>query len=222
MEHGVQLREVQLRGAAAGMADRFPFNLPALAGLKSVELTTPVTFLVGENGSGKSTFLEGLAVASRLPTVGSAGAHRDATLSAQKELAHEMRLVWSRRAHRGFFLRAEDFFGWVQGVRRQRVEMQREIQRVQSEYAEASELARSLAQLPFRRSLGEMESLYGEDPDARSHGESFLDLFRARFVPRGVFLLDEPEAALSPQSQLGLLALMADQVAEGGQFFSIH
>jgi len=81
-----------------------------------------------------------------------------------------------------------------------------------------SAYALGLAQGPERTSLGEMRRRYGEDLDARSHGESFLTLFRARLAPRGLFLLDEPEAALSPQRQLALLALLREFVSLGAQF----
>ena len=60
--------------------------------------------------------------------------------------------------------------------------------------------------------------MYGVDLDANSHGQSFLRLFQSRFVPGGLYLLDEPEAPLSPQSQLGLMAMIADMVAEDAQF----
>ena len=63
--------------------------------------------------------------------------------------------------------------------------------------------------LPIRRSLAEMEQRYGVDLDANSHGQSFLKLFASRFVPGGLYLLDEPEAPLSPQSQLALIAMIA-------------
>ena len=63
-----------------------------------------------------------------------------------------------------------------------------------------------------------MTRRYGEDPDAASHGESFLSLFKARFRPGGLHLLDEPEAALSPWSQLGLLIMIGEMAGQGGQF----
>src|SRR5205085_762205 len=59
---------------------------------------------------------------------------------------------------------------------------------------------------------------YGRDPDARSHGQAFLNLFQGRFVPEGLYLLDEPEAPLSPQNQLGLLALLLEWVGRDAQF----
>ena len=63
-----------------------------------------------------------------------------------------------------------------------------------------------------------MDARYGENPDARSHGEAFLNLFQQRLSPGGLFLLDEPEAALSPQSQLGFLAMIRDAISSGSQF----
>jgi predicted ATPase len=67
-------------------------------------------------------------------------------------------------------------------------------------------------------SIQDLTNRYGENPDAQSHGEAFLDLFKARLVPQGLFLLDEPEAALSPQSQLAFLAMLREGVLQGGQF----
>ena len=75
-----------------------------------------------------------------------------------------------------------------------------------------------LAMGPASSSLGEMERRYGIDLDANSHGQSFLKLFQARFVPGGLYLLDEPEAPLSPQSQLALLAMIGEMVAQDAQF----
>src|SRR5438094_10106455 len=63
-----------------------------------------------------------------------------------------------------------------------------------------------------------MERRYGRDPDARSHGQAFLNLFQSRFVPGGLYLLDEPEAPLSPQNQLGLLAILLDVIERDAQF----
>jgi predicted ATPase len=193
----------------------------ALAGLREgLALDAPVTCFVGENGSGKSTLLEGLAAATNLPVAGSDDVARDATLDAARALGRTLKLTWARRTPRGFFLRAEDFFGYTKRLRQERAALQARLQELEEEYAEQdrSAYALGLAQGPMRSSLAEMTRRYGADLDARSHGESFLTLFHARLVPQGLFLLDEPEAALSPQRQLGLLALMREAVAEGAQF----
>jgi len=177
-----------------------------------------VTFFVGENGSGKSTLLEGLALAAGLPTVGSTDTGRDPTLDAQRAFGRALKLVWNQRATRGFFLRAEDFFGFTKQLAQMRGEMLQRLGELDDEYRDRSDWAKGLAAMPFRRSLAEMERRYGVDLDANSHGQSFLKLFQSRFVPGGLYLLDEPEAPLSPQSQLALLAMMTDMVARDGQF----
>ena len=180
--------------------------------------TTPVTLLVGENGSGKSTVLEALAAATRLPTVGSRSADRDPTLAPQRRLGSAMRLAWKSRTHRGFFLRAEDFFGFAKRMAQLRSEFQKELVEVDERFRDHSKLARMLARGPAAGSIAAIERKYGADLDANSHGESFLKLFRERFVPGGLYLLDEPEAALSPQSQLGFMAMMRDMVDQDSQF----
>ena len=196
----------------------FPFSIPALRSLEVLETDTPVVLFVGENGSGKSTLMEALAIATRLPTVGSESAARDKTLVAQRRLAKCLKLVWGRRTHRGFFLRAEDFFGFARRLAELREGFLGDLRTIDEEYHDRSDLARKLAAMPARRSLGEMEERYGQNLDARSHGESFLQLFQSRLVPQGLYLLDEPEAALSPQSQLAFLAMIKDSVDDGSQF----
>lgn len=213
----IHLRSVELNARRA-TGGGFPFNVPAIRTLPRLELRTPVTCFVGDNGSGKSTLLEAIALAARLPAVGSAELERDETLAQQRQLAGALRLGWRRRVHRGFFLRAEDFFGFTRRIAQLRAELQQRVDDVGREYADASDYARGLALGPATGSLAELTRRYGEDVDARSHGEAFLALFQSRLVPGGLYLLDEPEAALSPQSQLGLIALLADSIPEHCQF----
>jgi predicted ATPase len=189
-----------------------------IRGLEEVQLSAPVTLLVGDNGTGKSTFLEALAIAARLPAVGSERLESDPTLEGQRRLARQLRLTWRRRSHRGFFLRAEDFFGFQKELTRAKAMHREEMRRLDRELAEATEHTRSLAKGPHRSSLADMERRYGEDPDAASHGEAFLRLFGSRLSPGGLHLLDEPEAALSPQSQLAFLAMVKSSVDTGAQF----
>ena len=212
------LRSLSYRPPDAGARDRFPFSVPVVQALGTLDLSSPVTFLVGENGSGKSTLLEALAIAAGLPTVGSEGSDRDETLSAQRELAGALKLTWNKRVRRGFFLRAEDFFGFTKQLKVMRAGLQQRLSELDEEYRDRSAYARGLAQGPMRASLADMERRYGVDLDARSHGQSFLHLFEARFVPEGLYLLDEPEAPLSPQSQLALLAMMYGMLDQGAQF----
>lgn len=205
-------------------AEAYPFAVPAVRAVaelpRGLAFDRPVTCFVGENGTGKSTLLEAIAVAVGLPAVGSEDVARDPTLASARALARRLRLGWTMKPARGFFLRAEDFFGFAKRLARERVELEQELADLESEYEakDRSPYALGLAQGPSRAALGDMTRRYGADLDARSHGESFLTLFHARLVPHGLFLLDEPEAALSPQRQLGLLGLMKDYVARGAQF----
>lgn len=198
----------------------FPFTVPAIRSLEQLPLDATVTFFVGENGSGKSTLLEGIAAAARLPAIGSADVPRDETLAAQRRLGKALRLSWQKKATRGFFLRAEDFFGFAKRLARERAELLLEMREVSEQYRaqNRSKYAEGLAQGPLASSLAGMEQRYGVDLDANSHGQSFLKLFQSRFVPGGLYLLDEPEAPLSPQSQLALLAMIGDMVNQNAQF----
>lgn len=210
------LREVTRHGHPDDTT--FPYSVPVIRALASMSFPGRVTFFVGENGSGKSTLLEAIAAAAGLPVVGSAEMEVDATLGTQRELGKALRLVWARPTHRGFFLRAEDFFGFAKRLSAMRQEFQQRIAELELEYAHASSYAKGLAMGPARTSLAALEKRYGADLDANSHGQSFLKLFQSRFVPGGLYLLDEPEAPLSPQSQLALMVMIQDMVSEDAQF----
>lgn len=199
-------------------ASQFPLNLPVLKQWDEMTLNSPVTFFVGENGSGKSTIMEALAIAAGSITVGSENVVRDPTLDTVRALSDVMRLSWQVRTRRGFFFRAEDFFGFVKRVEQQRAEMRKDLEAVDEEYKDRSVLAQGLAKMPYARELHGIQSKYGDGLDTQSHGESFLALFQSRFVPKGLYLLDEPEAALSPLRQLGFLSLLKDMVGQESQF----
>lgn len=212
------LRSVCLRSPGFDGTSPFPFSVPIIRELPELALSPTVTFLVGENGSGKSTLLEGIAAAAHLPTVGSDSIELDATLDAQRQLGSALKLVWNHRVRRGFFLRAEDFFGFTKSLAKMRAYLIEQIARIDVEMAEASAYARGLAKGPHRASLADMERRYGVNLDENSHGQSFLKLFRSRFVPDGLYLLDEPEAPLSPQSQLALMSMIGDMIQDNAQF----
>lgn len=212
----IHLRSIDLR--PLGERKSFPFNLPVVRAWQTLELTSPVTFLVGENGSGKSTFLEAVACAVGSITVGSESVKTDPTLGAVRELAKTMKLAWSKRTPRGFFLRAEDFFGYVKQMAQMRAELEGDLQRVEDEYAHRSTFAQNQARMAYAGELNAIRTRYGEGLDSHSHGESYLELFQARFVPGGLYLLDEPEAALSPLRQLGFLSLLKEMVGRDAQF----
>jgi predicted ATPase len=206
----IHLREARL-GPPAGRRG-FPFDLPAVRTLRRLSFEAPVTLFVGENGSGKSTLLEALAVASKAITAGSAEAAEDPSLEGVRSLARSLTLSWASRSHRGFFLRAEDFFGFAKRMATLRADLEAGLAAVDEEYADRPGLAHELARTPYLRELGELERRYGDGLDAQSHGESFLRFFQARLTPGGTYFLDEPEAPLSPARQLAFLSLLREMV----------
>lgn len=210
------LRAIEWKKARPETAG-FPFNVPVIQTFTRLDFDAPITFLVGENGSGKSTFLEAMACAVDLPTVGSTNTRTDPSLADMRRLAEYLKLIWNKKSGKGLFMRAEDFFGFAKRMDQIRAEYQEAIARVDQEYKGRSELAKGLARMPYSREIGEMRRAYGDGLDANSHGEGFLKLFQARFVGEGLYLLDEPEAPLSPTRQLTLLTMMKLMVERGAQ-----
>ena len=179
-------------------ADRvFPFCLPFVAGL-DISFRAPVTFFVGENGSGKSTVLEAIAALCRLPVSGGARSDLGAEHGPERDsaLAQVLRPSFVRPAADGYFLRAEFHAHF------------------------ASLLDERFRDPEFRRTGNPYAHYGGQSLHARSHGEAFMAIIQSRFH-RGMFLLDEPESALSPQRQLALLARMTELTDAGGSQFII-
>lgn len=196
-------------------ADRFPWTLPLFRDLPDLRFAKPVTFLVGENGSGKSTLLEALAVGMSAVAIGRDDLDRDDSLDAARRLARGLHLRRQRHAKVRMFMRAEDTFGFVL--------------RLRHEIGAGERIRRDLeAQPPGTRldmgavleagGAAELAGRYGANPDARSHGETFLFLLQDRLAPGGLYFLDEPETPLSPQRVLALMTLIKDGVAAGSQF----
>jgi predicted ATPase len=195
--------------------DCFPWTLPVVRDLETLAFTAPVTFLVGENGSGKSTLLEGIAAGMDAVAAGARDLRRDPTLQAARDFAAAFVFVRRRHARTRLFLRAEDVFGYTG--------------RLTADIAELGEIEQDLAKLPegpgrdratgvARGQRAALTSRYGVDPDARSHGETFLALLQTRLVPNGLYFLDEPETPLSPTRILALIVLLVDRVRQGCQF----
>jgi predicted ATPase len=172
---------------------RYPFSIPALRRLETLALDEKVTFLVGENGSGKSTLIEAIAVAAGFNAEGGTRNMTVSTRASHSDLHERLRLVREPKSPRdGYFLRAESFFN----------------------------VATHIEELDAGPAGGRpiIESYGGVSLHEQSHGESFLSLVLNRFRGRGLYILDEPEAALSLRGQLALMRRMHDLIAEESQF----
>lgn len=174
--------------------DSYLRDIPALQFREAVIFERPVTFFVGENGSGKSTLLEGIAVAYGFNPEGGTRNYSFSTYDSHSELHEAIRLSRGPRRPAGsYFLRAESFYNVAS-----KAEDYRDHDPVEVYYARYG----------------------GKSLHQRSHGESFLALIQGEFMGNGLYILDEPEAALSPQRQLTLL-LEIDRLAKAGTQFII-
>lgn len=170
--------------------DKYPFNIEVVKNFKELNLTSPVTFFVGENGVGKSTFIEAIASSLKLNKEGGTQNFLYTTNDTVSNLSDYINVSLINRPKTKFFLRAESFYNF------------------------ASELERLIKEDGYY----ELKKVYGGNLHEASHGESFIKLIQNRFIDNGLYILDEPEAALSPQRQLSLLCLIDDLVKKGSQF----
>ena len=188
--HGFRLN----RAAVPSFAE-YPFNIPAIKSMEHVALHRAVTFFIGENGSGKSTLVEALAVANRFNPEGGSRNFDFATRTSHSSLHEYLLLEKSRRRLTdGYFLRAESFFN-----------VATEIEKLDS--------------IPGAELLPKLAPSYSDRPlHEQSHGESFFALLTNRLYGDGLYIFDEPEAALSPMRQMSILVLIKGLVDNGAQF----
>ena len=163
----------------------YPFSIPAVREMGGIEFHPNVTFFVGENGSGKSTVMEGLAVALGFGPEGGTKNVQFRTADSVSPLHDSLRLARGVPAPRdGYFLRAESFFNVAS----------------------------------YMDEIGYLDSYGGRSLHTQSHGESFMAVLLNKLRGNGIYLLDEPEAALSPNRQLAALSAIHQLVEHHSQF----
>lgn len=177
------LRSVELLHDHHVKRDRYPFSIPTIQSFRKLEIRSNVTFFVGENGSGKSTILEGIAYQCGFNTAGGGRNNQYEVNASGSSLGEYLRLSWLPKITRGFFMRSESFYQFASHI----------------------------------DDIGANDNYGGRSLHEQSHGESFLSLFVNRFNQKGLYLLDEPEAALSPARQLSLLRII-HELADSSQF----
>ncbi|MCG7532745.1 AAA family ATPase [Psychrobium sp. MM17-31] len=187
------LQQISLKREKIASFDDYPFSMPSVKFLEQIKFAREVTFIVGENGSGKSTLLEAIAVAMGFNPEGGTVNLNFETRSTHSQLADYLRLARSFKRHRdGFFLRAESFYNVATNI---------------DEMDEAPAFGPPV-----------IDSYGGVSLHKQSHGESFLSLMLNRFGGNGLYILDEPEAALSPNRMLVMLSKMNQLVKQQSQF----
>jgi len=187
------LRDIVFQRQGIPSMDQYPFNLPALKMLNGLPFHPKVTYIVGENGMGKSTLMEAIAVAWGFNPEGGTLNFTFSTRATHSNLYEYIRPVRGmRRPRDGFFFRAESYYN----------------------------LATNIDEMDAEESPGPQikESYGGKSLHEQSHGESFFAAFIHRFGGNGLYILDEPEAALSPLRQMSMLSRMHELVQANSQF----
>lgn len=165
----------------------YPFNIKVLKDFDYLDINNAVTLFYGENGVGKSTLIEAIAIALGLNPEGGSNNMHFSNYNDYSDLYKYIVISKFGLPKTKFFLRAESFYNTASSIR--------------NDYGK-----------------GELDYLYGGDLHACSHGESFLKLVENRFWDNGLYILDEPEAALSPQRQMTLLCYIHQLARNGSQF----
>lgn len=188
------LVKLEIKKSKNSHKETFPFSLPLFNKEFKIEFNKPITFILGENGAGKSTLLEGLAYSIGFNVLGGNKNHlySDNANFDNIKLADNMKLSWRLQTTKGFFFRAESFFNFTDYVEDMAVENGKSM----------------------------FASYGGKSLKKQSHGESFLSLFKNKFRD-GIFILDEPEAALSAERQLSLITILIDLVKHNNCQFII-
>jgi predicted ATPase len=180
------LMQASLRPGAEFDATQHPFNIPAVQAIAQIKFHPNVTFFVGENGSGKSTVLEALALALGFGAEGGTKNVQLKTTEASVSPLHEALRLARDTGHKpsdGYFLRAESFYNVA----------------------------------TYMDEVGYLGAHGGRSLHARSHGEAFMALLTEKFKGDGIYLLDEPEAALSPARQMVALRAIHELVLDESQ-----
>ena len=185
------LQEIRLKREEVPDFRAYPFSIPAIRKLDTLKLDPKVTFFIGENGMGKSTLLEAAAVNFGFNPEGGSRNFRFSTYASHSCLSGYLRLIKSiERPKDGYFFRAESFYN----------------------------VATNIEELDAQGGLGApISASYGGNLHERSHGESFFALLNNRLGEKGLYLFDEPEAALSPLRQLAMLRRLKELTDHGSQ-----
>ncbi|MCB2306743.1 AAA family ATPase [Clostridium estertheticum] len=192
LDRNQYLRRLELKREKVESFSNYPFCLPTIKNLSSLDFHPKVTFIVGENGSGKSTILEAIAIACGFNPEGGTINFNFSSMNTHSELYKYIKLVKGvKKPKNGFFLRAESFYN----------------------------LASNIDELDRVDGGPKLVSSYGgQSLHKQSHGESFFAVFMNRFGSDGLYILDEPEAALSPSRQMSMLTRIHELVNMGSQF----
>ena len=195
----------------------FPFNVAAVQYAHDIELSSTITIFAGDNGTGKSTLLEAIAFKLNLALIGGF-IKSHAGFEAARLLQPYLNIEWKRQTNRGFFFRAEDFSDFINSVEKEKNKIAGDLSELKG-VVDDRIIEQMSETANFR--LHQMRKDYGENMQAFSHGEAYLTILQTRIGDKGIYLLDEPEAALSPLKQLSLISFILEVLKDKNAQFII-
>lgn len=195
----------------------YPYNVPAIALAKNIPLSNPITFLIGDNGCGKSTLLETLAYRLQLPHMDGYNYNKNC-FEAAKKLTPHLEIEWDIERSVGFFFRAEDFGDFLNSVQRTDASLSNEMDYLKENIP--SDILQEMKD-NANHQLHRVRKNYGQELDAFSHGEAYLHIMKQQVNQRGIYILDEPEAALSPSKQLAFMYFIQNHLQHHNSQFII-
>ncbi len=185
MNLNLYIREIQLCKEKINSFSKYPYCLPVIKNLSTLEFHPKVTYIVGENGTGKSTILEAIAISYGFNPEGGTKNFNFSTKNTHSDLWENLKLIKGiKRPKDSFFLRAESFYNLASNI----------------------------------DDIDALDSYGGISLHSQSHGESFMSVIMSRFKGNGLYILDEPESALSPARQMALISRMHDLIQDNSQF----
>ncbi len=179
----------------------YPYDVPAIRFAKDLDFSSPITFVIGDNGAGKSTLLETLAYRMQLPHMDGADYTKKA-FNAAKRLAPYLDIEFAIHRTVGFFFRAEDFGDLMNSTDRSNTSLFQYFKSLEGDIPDRviQEMSDSANTQKYH-----MRKNFGQELDTFSHGEAYLHIMQEKLKQPGIYILDEPEAALSPSKQLSLI-----------------
>lgn len=186
----------------------YPYDVPAVKYAKHIDVSNQVTFIIGENGSGKSTLLETIACRLQLPHMDGYG-YAKKSFDAAKALLPFLELEWTIENPIGFFFRAEDFGDYLNSVNRQDIKLHNDMMELQGKVPQhiLDDMKDNA-----NHQLHTMRKNYGQELNTFSHGEAYMHIMGEKVNRKGIYLLDEPEASLSPAKQLAFIYFLQNHL----------
>ena len=195
----------------------FPFNVSSVKHCRNINMDSPITFFIGDNGTGKSTLIETIAYRLQLPHMDGSD-YSKKSFNASKSLLPYLKISFNIDRPIGFFFRAEDFGDYLNSVDRRDFALHQSLSDLEGEVPD--EIIQNMKD-NANYQMHHMRFEYGQELQSFPHGEAYMKIIQEKINRPGIYILDEPEAALSPAKQLSLIYFIQEHLKNYNSQFII-